>query len=304
MSARLRPATAPGRRNFFAVTLLVLTGFVTAGSIARAEEARSLPPMASSPWAFWVGGFFPQVDSKIRIDSDLGSPGDGISLEDTLGLEDSKTVLWGGARWRFKTRHIIEAEIANLNRSGTVAGITEELDIDEETIRAGARINTEFDLAVVRATYGYSLLSKENYDLSLKAGFHFAYTQFSIDAFGDIEDVNTGETLCDPSPCETRIETSDFTIPLPHLGLAYVYQFTPKLALRSQLLFFALEISDIKGVLSEVDVDVQYQPWEQVGFGAGIRYFNVNVEDKGDSFFRGEFEFDYWGPVVYLIARF
>ena len=66
-------------------------------STAKAESDPELPGHAftKQKWTFWVGGFFPNVESKVRLDSDLGSPGDGINLEDTLGLDDSKTVLWG-----------------------------------------------------------------------------------------------------------------------------------------------------------------------------------------------------------------
>ncbi len=261
-------------------------------------------PMMSHTWDFWIGGFFPSVESEVRIDSNLGSPGDNIDMEDTFGLEDSKTVLWGGARWRFKTRHRLEIEIADLNRSGTVAGTTGELDIGDHTIRAGARIDSEFDLTLIRTTYGYSVFRRPKHELSLKAGLHMTNTKIAIDAFGDIEDVNTGQTICDPSPCEANVESSDFTVPLPHFGLAYGYGFTPKWVLRSQALFFALEINDVEGSLIELDLDLQYKPWEHVGFGVGLRYFNVTVEDNGNSFFRGKFEYDYWGPAVYVTGSF
>jgi hypothetical protein len=278
-------------------------------NIGNAQSAESVPEQLDNPytqnkWAFWVGGFFPNVESEIRLDSHLGSPGDGLNLEDALGLEDSKTVLWGGARWRYLPRHQIELEISNLNRSGTNSAITDELDIGDETIRAGARIDTEFDLTLIRLTYGYSFFRRPKHDVAVKAGFHVTNFGLNIRAFGDILNVDSGQPLCNPSPCETAIETDSFTIPLPHLGLSYAYTITPKLALRSQLLFFTLKINDIKGTLSEVDLDLQYRPWENFGFGTGLRYFNVTVEDEGDAFIRGKFEYDFWGPVVYVVGTF
>ena len=243
-----------------ALMLLMLCINVVSAQDAESGSEQAGHPFAQDKWTFWAGGFFPNVSSEVRLDSHLGSPGDGVDLEDTLGLEDSKTVLWGGTRWRYLPLHHIELELSNLNRSGTNSAITDELDLGDETIRAGARIDTEFDLTVARVTYGYTFFRRPKHDLAVKAGFHVTNFSLNIRAFGDILNVDSGQTLCNPSPCETAIETDEFTIPLPHLGLAYVYGITPKLALRSQLLFFALKINDIKGTLSEVDFDLQYQP--------------------------------------------
>ncbi len=69
------------------------------------------------------------------------------------------------------------------------------------------------------------------------------------------------------------------------------------------VLGFALEINNIEGSLLELDADVIYHPWEHVGFGAGFRYFNANVESKG-SRLNGEFDFKYFGPVLYGVIAF
>jgi hypothetical protein len=289
------------------ISALVLIGALSISFNAADAEADPESPehaMFQKTWSFWLGGFFPDVQSEIRFDSNLGSPGDGVDLEDTFGLEDSKTVLWGGARWRFNPRHVVELELYNLDRTGTVAATTEELDIGNSTIQGGARIDSEFRLTVARLTYGYTLFRRPKHDIAVKAGFHLANTKVGIRARGDIVNVDTGQTLCNPSPCQAEVESNDFTIPLPHLGLSYSFGMTPKLALRSQLVFFALEINDIKGVLGELDLDLHYQAWEYVGLGLGLRYFKLDVEDKGNSFLRGKFEFDFWGPVVYIMGSF
>jgi hypothetical protein len=122
--------------------LLVFLTAIANTAVAESDSAIANPghPLLNNTWDFWAGGFFPSVDSEIRIDSSLGSPGDGIDLEDTFGLDDGKTVLWGGARWRFLTRHLVEIEVANLNRSAPVGGTTREWDIGDNSFRAGARI--------------------------------------------------------------------------------------------------------------------------------------------------------------------
>ena len=267
-------------------------------------SSEPINPRLSDKWAFWIGGFFPNVDSSVRFDSNGGNIGNRIDFEDTLNLEETKTTLWGGFRWRISKRNQLEMEFDNLNRSGTNGFITTDLDFNDSTVRAGAAIDTEFDLGLARLTYGYSVLQNQKHSLVLKAGVHLAHTRLKISAFGDIVDVDTGVPLCMPSPCQESVESDSYTLPLPHFGLQYAYAFTPTLGLRTQFLGFAIKINDIKGTLIEVDLDLHYQPWKHFGFGGGVRYWNVTVEDKGSSFITGKLEYKYWGPALYLTGSF
>ena len=235
----------------------------------------------------------------------MGSPGDGLDLEDTLGLNNRKSTLWGGASWRISRRNQVEIEINNLNRSGTNFQTLEDHQIGNYVIEASGEIETLFNVRLARITYGFSMIRTDRQDLSIKGGFHLTQVQTALSLAGDITDVDTGDSLCTPSPCEASvIEKTDRAFPLPHVGLAYGFAITPKLAFRAQALGFFLEISNIKGTLTELDLDLQYQPWKHFGFGAGFRYFNVTVDDKSDDIFRGRFDYEYYGPVLYILGSF
>jgi hypothetical protein len=289
------------------VTLLIALVISSNTALAAKGTEHEHIAVLDDKFALWIGGFAPNVKSSIRLDSDSGSIGSVLDFENALGLEDSKTTLWGGFRWRISRRNQLEFEFNNLNRSGSVSGITDPIKIGENEIpvQVGLKIDTQFDLTLARLTYGFSFLRKERHDFAVKAGFHVAATSLRMDVFGDVLDVDTGMTICNPSPCQAEaIDTDDFTIPLPHLGLSYAYAFTPKWGLRAQAIGFALKINDISGVMAEIDVDLHYQPWEHVGFGGGIRYWDLTVKDTGDSFLQGEFEFKYWGPAIYLLGSF
>ena len=83
--------------------------------VNAAESVRESNRILNDRFTFYLGGFFPQVSSAIRLDADIaGGIGDTISLEDVLGLEDSKSVLWGGFNWRIARRHILELEAFQL----------------------------------------------------------------------------------------------------------------------------------------------------------------------------------------------
>jgi hypothetical protein len=161
-------------------------------------------------------------------------------------------------------------------------------------------------MLIARLTYGYGIVKSKRMNVRLKAGIHLADFSLGIQLSGAVEECQPGEI---PPDCAViggqsdGVETSDITLPLPHLGVSFSYAFTPKLAFRSQVIGFAIEINDIDGSLLEIDADVLYHPWQPFGIGAGFRYFNANVESKGSSL-NGEFDFEYFGPVIYAMVTF
>jgi hypothetical protein len=77
-----------------------------AAAIAALAGALTLPGQALAQWtdanfAFRIGGFFPQVDTKARADGNGGLLGTTIDFESDLGLDDSKTPPVVDMDWRF-----------------------------------------------------------------------------------------------------------------------------------------------------------------------------------------------------------
>ena len=273
---------------------------VLAAAVAAADSSDEGAPFLDDRYSFWLGGFFPRVDSRIRLDSSSGAPGDEIDFEDTLGLEDGKSVGFGGFRWRISPRNLVEFELVQLNRSGLVTGISKPLQIGDHEIRAGGQIDTEFDVTLGRLTYGYTVINTETSEVALKAGLHLTKVHTLLRLSGAV--FKDGIPVGTPS---TAVEEGeDVAAPLPHIGLSYGYAFTPKLGFRAQGLAFALKISGYEGTLLDLGIDVQYRPWRRFGVGAGLRYFNITVDDNRDADSRGRFMFEYFGPVIYGVFSF
>jgi hypothetical protein len=91
--------------------------------------------------------------------------------------------------------------------------------------------------------------------------------------------------------------------PLPHLGASYAYALTPTVAFNVGAMGFAVELDGIDGSILELDADIAWQPFRHVGFGAGWRYFRVDVDSQGSDL-SGKFEFEYSGPIVFVQATF
>ena len=91
--------------------------------------------------------------------------------------------------------------------------------------------------------------------------------------------------------------------PLPHLGLSYSYELTPRLVAGANVLGFALELDDFSGWLLEVNGVLSYQVTEHFGIGGGLKYYNVNVTSDSSSG-NTRFDMQVLGPAVFLYGSF
>ena len=283
----------------------LLTVALVAGITLTTSAAAAGPyDQFNDRFRIYLGGFWPQIDSSININGDVIPPGPPISIEDTLGVEDSKAVAWGGVQWHISRRNSLELEIFSLKRDGGVSGtFNPPIQIGDTFIESGA-INTSYDTSIGRLTYGFSVVRNERMDIQLKAGLHLASLEAGIGLSGEVCDQTTTPTTPPGCPSGTTgSETEDVTAPLPHLGGSFSYAITPSVAVNFQIIGFALELDGLDGSIVEVDADIAWQPWRNFGVGAGFRYFDTDV-DAGNSELNGEFDFQYFGPVIYLQTTF
>ena len=283
------------------VAFLSLLFVFAAGPIAAADDGQFKP--LNKRFQVYLGGFFPEVETKISINGDVLPDNPAIDFENVFGLEDSKTVLWGGARWRISRRNALEFEFVKLNRDGSQTLVTDDIEIGDSILQAGAQVDTTFDTTIGRLTYGFSLVRNERMDIQLKAGLHIADVSTSIAALGAVCVDGEIPPNCSIFASTPRSEGEDITAPLPHFGGSFAYGITPSVAARLQIIGFALELDDIDGSIVELDADFIWHPWENVGFGAGVRYFKTDIEGKGSDL-NGKFEFEYFGPTIYIVGSF
>lgn len=281
------------------IAILGLLAFTSSAS-AEGEYAN-----IDHSFRIYLGGFWPDIDSKLSINSDqLPDPIPPVDVEDLLGVSDSEGAVFGGFTWFIASRHSLEMEYFALNRDGGAnETYSPPLQFGDVYIEAG-EISTSYDTALTRLTYGFSLAHSERTDFKIKAGLHIMKMGAGIEVSGLICGPSTVPSVPPGCPAAgTGQASEDVTVPLPHLGASYVYAMTPTLALRLQAMGFAIELDSIEGSIIEFDADVVWQPWQNFGIGAGFRYFNTNAKSAGSKL-NGEFDFEYFGPAIYIQATF
>jgi hypothetical protein len=283
---------------------LIAGGIAMSLSFSSVAMADGENPMLEASWRVYVGAFNASVDSKIGIHGDTLPEIPPIDVEDVLGVEDSKVVALAGVAWHFKRRHAIEFEFFSLNRSDTITDtFTPPIQIGDFVIEDG-QISSSYDTDLARLTYAYSIMRSERTDLQLMFGIHIAKLSVAVQLAGSVCGPTTTPSV--PPGCPAASSGDDgesVTAPLPHFGVAYTYAITPTVAMNLAAKGFAIELDKIDGTIIELDADVAWQPWKNIGFGVGARYFKTTADSKGSEL-NGSFEFEYFGPMVYVQATF
>jgi hypothetical protein len=281
--------------------VVFLAGLILA-SPAIAEEDTEEQPQSPHHRRFdvWLGTLFTRIDSEVTLHGST-LPGDGLDGENLLGLDQSETVLYGGAIWRFHARNTLEFEYIELNRSHSGATVPAPFQIGGTTVQVGGRIDTAFDVSLARLTYGFNFISDQRKAFAIKGGLHWLDTSATLQLSGNL--IVNGQPMAVDATIPI-IEDASIGVPLPHLGMAFAYKITPRLALRLEGIGFAANYGDFDGAVIEGIADVQYWPWKNFGVGVGYRYFEFDIEDEDISGLDGQFKFNYHGPSLYITAGF
>jgi hypothetical protein len=281
--------------RFYLVALLLAFSGDAAG-----ESNDPVSTIWDSNYQLRVGVFFADLDSSIRIDSNLGRIGDGLVFERDLGMSESKTTFYGGASWRFAPKRVLEWEFFDLGRDG-LKTVEKSWDIGDTTILANGQIASSFNVRINRFTYKYRFFENSRTSLNFMAGLHGMRVEANLALSGNL--IVNGEPVF-VLPDEPNVEVEKTTLPLPHFGLGINYALTPRLRGHAMVKGFALEIGDTYGRLIEANVGVQYQLGRNFGIGGGVKWFFLDVDEDESALVDVSMDFDFFGPAIYLTYTF
>jgi hypothetical protein len=143
------------------------------------------------------------------------------------------------------------------------------------------------DLYVINLSYNFYRSRRASFGVGL--GIHLADVDLGITGSVNGVTVASGD--------------ADVLAPLPNLYVNGAYAFTEKILLRYGGGGFSLTYSDWDGTLLFANAFLEYWPWQYVGFGAGYRYIDAEVDyDPGHK--KEEYDFTLPGPVFYVTAGF
>ena len=241
-------------------------------------------PALLDKFYFGAGVFFPKTTTQAQLDSSRLGVGTNIDFEQSLDMARSKTVPSFFGRWRFGERWRLDAEYFELNRTGERV-LDRDVQWGELVFPAGSGVTSQFDFSDLRVSVGYAFFRTADKELGVGFGLHLASYDVRL---------------------STRTQGSDgedVLAPLPVLSIYGQFALTDRWAVGSRLDRFSLSYDKYDGSLTSLGLDLTYQPFRHVGFGAGYRGLFIRMDAEGDRAmlrFRQTFE----GPLLFVNASF
>jgi hypothetical protein len=260
----------------------------------------------STEWHDWptggrfgiaAGVFAPDLDTTIVVTDANDIVGTGISFENNLGLDDSKSTALADIDWRFFKRHAVSYRYFDLARSSSTSGGSVTIAIGDEVFDLTLPIQSFFDITTNEIAYSYSILFDQKKELYAGLGI-------------SIQDIGIGiqGTESSPNPGEIINSRLNSTAPLPTLNFGFNYAFTDKWMFQSMLGWLAVELEldadeDLSGQIINANVGVVWQAFKNVGFFANYQVYDVDVDYK-DNDVKFAVNYDYKGPVLGVSVNF
>ncbi|MFA9421189.1 MAG: hypothetical protein ACERLB_13645 [Gammaproteobacteria bacterium] len=142
---------------------------------------------------------------------------------------------------------------------------------EEVTFQANADIALGLDTTIARLFWGRSFFRKPNHDFGVGAGLHWIELDFFIEGVASVDGAPPGPA---------RRENISASVPLPNLGIWYMYSWSPKWVLMTRLDWLDVTIEDISGSMYDASVGLNYQMSDHFGIGFAVNAFALDVKVK------------------------
>ncbi len=238
-----------------------------------------------APFTLQLGAFQAHASTTARLDSDLGGNGTQVNLESDLNVKDNKTLPDLEFLWRINPRHGVEGSYVRLNRSGT-RSITGEIHWGEVTFPVNTAVSTTFDSDVWRVAYRYSPIDENGNELAFLLGAHYTTIKTSLSG-----------------PTGNLAQSASVDFPLPTIGVRGGWRFADNWRLSGFAQLLKLKIGDYDGGLYNGAAAVEWAFLPQAYAGLGWNYYKYTLTSTKEHA-RGEFDFRFDGPMLYLAWAF
>ena len=246
-----------------------------------------------------IGGFvIDRFETTARFDSTRYPVGTLIDLEQDFNVDSSETVLRVDGFYRFNNRHRIDWTWYRSRRSGNAIA-TRDLTIGDPddpeggfVISKDSRIQSSWNLDLLKVGYAWSFLHKRRYEMFIGAGLNMR--NLDVDIAYQATVTTVGASAGDGDSFD-----SEGLIPLPTAVIGGRWNLTEKWQSIFRYELFMLEVGDYKGSLQDFQLLFEHSTFRHVGFGLGINTIDTNIRAR-DETIRGEFDSRILGLLGYI----
>ena len=245
---------------------LLLVSLLLLSSLASAE--------VTDKWKINAGAMFvTNFETEMRLTPKNAPIGVRINTKDQLGLKNETGVFRLDGYYRFTDVHSIDFSFFSVRSDGSKS-IDTDIEWNGDTISAGAKINSYFNMDVYKINYGYSFYHNEKVELALTAGLHITSLDVGLAASGTVNG----------TPTNTYSDGASATAPLPVVGFKGEYTIIDKrLFINYKTDYFFMKYENFNGSLISSALNLEYRFVDNVGIGIGYNANKIFLKaDDGD----------------------
>lgn len=222
------------------------------------------------------------IDTDLRIDPTLVTPGTLVTAEDDLGLDDTKLLPLAEITLLPGERHLLRLSGFGLRRSARKS-IDRTIVFDDQSYLVGERVDSTLNLTMLGLTYGYSVVQTQRLDLALTFGVQVV----------EVEANAVGE--------RTLREPESGVAPLPLAGIEGRFDFNERWSVEARVQYLSVEIDEIDGSMLDARAALAWRQNPHLVLGLGYRHFGVEVDSR-DLDTPGLVDLQVAGPLLFLRA--
>lgn len=250
-------------------------------------------PLLTEKFLIGMGLYSPLNKVVFGIDGHLdSSKRSDIPIDERFQLDNTQQSFTLNFTWRFSKNYSVNAEYFSISTSNTVT-LDETVEWDDKTYEVGAEVTGGYKFALYRVFFGRVISRGTKHEFGGGLGFH------TVNVKGFVE----GEASVNEASASFERSSASVTLPLPNIGLWYIWAPHQKWAFTGRVDWFGISISNYSGNLWGLTPGVTYQAFKNIGFGANYRYLTLKAEVDKDRW-DGNFGMDFYGPSIMVTANF
>lgn len=223
------------------------------------------------------------LDTDLRIDPTLVTPGTPINAEDDFALDNMKLLPLAEITLLPGERHLIRLSGFGIRRSAQNR-IDRTIVFDDQTYLAGERVDSTLNFTMIGLTYGYSVVKMRRADVALTFGVQVVEVEANaVVRSRVVRDAETGVT------------------PLPLIGVEGRFDFTERFSAEARVQYLSVEFDEIDGTVLDARAALTWRKNPHLVFGLGYRHFAVEVESR-DIDTPGIVDLKMIGPLLFMRA--
>jgi len=276
-------------------SILPVIVFLVAFGSLFSQRNEDKHPLLTDRFLARAALFIPARTVQVGAEGNIPSNNLGdIDFDESFGIGGTQNTLNFDFIWRF-SRNKFWSVRGQYFRVASEGGAVLEQDIEwqDYTFQAGSSATAGYGLSLYRIFFGRVISTGQKHELGGGLGIHGLNTYAFIEGEAFINDISTG----------FRRERVNGFLPLPNIGVWYIWAPTPKWAFSATVDWFGIKIGDYSGGLWNLSPGVTFQAFKNIGFSANYHYLNYYANVTQNSW-NGSFDMTFKGPSFGVTANF